>query len=135
MRPNLPVLLRNALRAIDHLLATHGRSLGVTGRQMEVLILLQDAPGLTSAEIGRNLLVDKATMAKVMRRLKAKGLIRQSDGKTDGRAKPNHLTKAGSEKAKSCREIDTQVQAEVNTKASSSGTFHGKLQAITALKK
>lgn len=135
MRPNIPVLLRNALRAIDHLLANHGRSLGVTGRQMEVLILLQDAPGLTSAEIGRNLLVDKNTMAKVIRRLKSKGLLRQTDGHADARSKPNHLTKAGTEKAKLARAVDTEIQMEVNAKVSSSGTFHGKLQAITALKK
>lgn len=102
---------------------------------MEVLMLLQDAPGLTSAEVGRNLLVDKATMAKVMQRLKTKGFIRQGDTKSDARAKPNHLTKAGTEKAKYCREIDAEIQAEVNAKVSSKGTFAGKLEAIAALKK
>ena len=135
MRPNIPVLLRNALRAIDHHLATHGRCHGVTGRQMEVLMLLVENPGLTSAQIGRSLLVDKATMAKVMQRLKTKGLIRQGDTKTDARAKPNQLTKAGAEKAKSCREIDTEIQAEVNARVSSKGTFSGKLEAIAAFKK
>ena len=100
---------------------------------MEVLMLLVENPGLTSAQIGRSLLVDKATMAKVMQRLKTKGLIRQGDTKGDARAKPNHLTKTGAEKAKSCHEIDAEIQAEVNAKVSSKGTFAGKLEAIAHL--
>lgn len=134
MRPNIPMLLRNAVRAIDRLLADHGRAEGVTERQMAIILILSTDPGLTSAEVGRRLSIDKATMSKVMRRLVQKKLVKQ-DARDDGaRGQQNILTPAGQEKARACQKIDAEVQARVNAKVASVKMFHVKLEAIAALK-
>lgn len=71
------------------------RPLGLTATQYLALRLVQHVPGLTNAELARELLVTPQTMIRVVGGLTGRGLIERAPNPRHGRLLETRLTPAG----------------------------------------
>jgi len=81
--------------------------LGLTQKQVSVLWLVGDNPGVAQIELGGRLRMDRATTMTIVNRLQERGYLRREKSSSDGRKQALHLTDAGNEalaKARSCIE-------------------------------
>ena len=79
--------------------------LDLTQKQVSVLWLVGDRPGLAQIELGRGLQMDRATTMTIVNRLQARGYLRRQVSSSDRRKQALFLTEAGSsalEQAKKC---------------------------------
>lgn len=70
---------------------------GLTQRQYAVLAAVADKLGLTQSELVRATGIDRSTLAELVARMEAKGLIVRERSTADARANAVHLTDAGRE--------------------------------------
>jgi DNA-binding MarR family transcriptional regulator len=75
-------------------LATLGKA-RLTQKQAAVLWLVEANPGVAQGAIGAVLGMDRATMMVLVNRMEARGLIRRSRSRTDGRCRELHVTPVG----------------------------------------
>lgn len=88
-------LLHRALQlALDYHAAAAGSS-AVTQRQFTVLAAASGAEGLTQNDLVRATGIDRSTLADLVARLLAKGLLSRERSSTDGRANSVRLSFAG----------------------------------------
>lgn len=87
-------LLRRALQAMN-LLWIHEVSHTVTSPQFAALNALYREPNIDQRTLGERISLDRSTMAEVVARLSAKGLIRATRDARDGRRKTIQLTPKG----------------------------------------
>jgi DNA-binding MarR family transcriptional regulator len=88
-------LLHRALqRALDIYAETSGTT-SVTQRQYTVLAAVAAKEGLTQAELVRATGIDRSTLAELVARMLAKGLIGRERSSEDGRANTVSLTEKG----------------------------------------
>lgn len=129
-------LLRKANFAVERLLAQRTRRLGLTSRQSQIILAVHEAPGMTAAELGRALGIEKTTMAHVVRRMVKLKLLRQTPRNGDGRAEGNALTAQGKRKAATVVTIRNEVDKMVHLKiglGTAVGGLNNKLEAIADL--
>lgn len=79
--------------------------LDLTQKQVSVLWLVDDHPGIAQIEVGQRLRMDRATTMTIVNRLQERKFLRRERSETDGRKQALYLTKAGVgalDKAKDC---------------------------------
>ena len=79
--------------------------LGLTQKQVSVLWLVADTPGVAQIELGSQLHMDRATTMTIVNRLQERGYLRRERSESDGRKQSLYLTVAGEAalvEAKSC---------------------------------
>jgi DNA-binding MarR family transcriptional regulator len=78
------------------------RRSGLTPRQFAVLMAVAEEEGLTQTELVGRTGVDRSTLADIVARLLARGLIQRRRAKSDGRAYAIKLTAQGSKALRDC---------------------------------
>lgn len=96
--------LRRAQGAAHRDYLAHVGELKLTQKQTAVMWLVQGNPGVAQGEIGAALEMDRATTMAVVDRLEARGLLRRSRSRTDGRRRELHVTAAGDRHLAAVRE-------------------------------
>ncbi len=79
--------------------------LDLTQKQVSVLWLIGENPGVAQIELGSRLRMDRATTMTIINRLQSRGYLRRERSSSDGRKQALHLTPDGDaalEQAKSC---------------------------------
>ncbi|MBO9498117.1 MAG: MarR family transcriptional regulator [Novosphingobium sp.] len=71
--------------------------LDLTQKQVSVLWLVDDQPGVSQIELGQRLRMDRATTMTIVNRLQNRDLLRRERSETDGRKQALYLTDQGSE--------------------------------------
>lgn len=69
--------------------------LGLTQKQVSVLWLVGENPGVAQIELGSRLRMDRATTMTIINRLQERGFLRRERSSNDGRKQALHLTPAG----------------------------------------
>jgi MarR family transcriptional regulator, temperature-dependent positive regulator of motility len=87
-------LLRRALQAMNQLW-DHEVSHTITSPQFAALNALYDEPAIDQRTLGERISLDRSTMAEVVARLSARGLITTARDSNDGRRKTIRLTPKG----------------------------------------
>ncbi len=80
-------------------------NLDLTQKQVSVLWMVDDRPGIAQIDLGQRLRMDRATTMTIVNRLQERGYLRRERSATDGRKQALFLTAAGAEaleKAKLC---------------------------------
>lgn len=70
-------------------------ALDLTQKQVSVLWLVGEHPGLAQIEVGKRLRMDRATTMTIVNRLQARGYMRRERSDSDGRKQALHLTGEG----------------------------------------
>lgn len=81
--------------------------LELTQKQVSVLWLIGEVPGIAQIELGSRLRMDRATTMTIVNRLQERGYLRRERSSSDGRKQALHLTPDGEAalcKAKGCIE-------------------------------
>lgn len=79
--------------------------LGLTQKQVSLLWLVGDEPGVAQIELGQRLRMDRATTMTIVNRLEQRGYIQRQRSSSDGRKQALYLTPAGEAalgKARAC---------------------------------
>ena len=79
--------------------------LDLTQKQVSVLWLVADHPGIAQIELGTRLRMDRATTMTIINRLQDRGMIRRERSESDGRKQSLYITRDGEhalDKAKAC---------------------------------
>src|SRR5207244_12661314 len=87
-------LLRRAVQVMD-LLWNKEVSQTITSPQFAALNALYGEPNLDQRTLGQRVSLDRSTMAEMVSRLSARGLIRTERDTRDGRGKTNKLSNIG----------------------------------------
>jgi DNA-binding transcriptional regulator GbsR (MarR family) len=116
--------LRRAAQAIESRLIIEAKAIGLSPRQLTVVLTLSEQPGLTAPGLQDATGFDKSTVSEVLRKLTAMRLIASERGQemrsSAGRrtvpvgVKYNSLTRAGLAKAIKGREIHQKISAMVD---------------------
>jgi DNA-binding MarR family transcriptional regulator len=69
--------------------------LELTQKQVSVLWLLDDQPGLTQTDVGQRLQMDRATVMGIVNRLQSRAFLERGRSAKDGRRQTLQLTPAG----------------------------------------
>lgn len=69
--------------------------LELTQKQVSVLWLVEDHPGISQIEVGTRLRMDRATTMTIVNRLQARGFMRRERSEADGRKQALFLTGGG----------------------------------------
>jgi DNA-binding MarR family transcriptional regulator len=69
--------------------------LELTQKQVSVLWLVDDHPGISQIEVGRRLRMDRATTMTIVNRLQEREFLRRERSESDGRKQALHLTGEG----------------------------------------
>ena len=70
--------------------------LDLTQKQVSVLWLVDEHPGVSQVEVGQQLRMDRATTMTIVNRLQDRGFLRRERSATDGRKQALFLTPGGS---------------------------------------
>jgi DNA-binding MarR family transcriptional regulator len=70
-------------------------NLGLTQKQVSVLWLVADHPGIAQTELSRRLQLDRATVMAIVNRLQERGFVVRGASPTDGRKQTLHLSADG----------------------------------------
>jgi DNA-binding MarR family transcriptional regulator len=79
--------------------------LGLTQKQVSLLWLVDDEPGVAQIELGQRLRMDRATTMTIVNRLEQRGYVQRQRSSSDGRKQALYLTAAGEAalaKARAC---------------------------------
>jgi DNA-binding MarR family transcriptional regulator len=79
-------------------------ALGLTQKQVSLLWLVGDSPGIAQAELGRRMQMDRATTMGIVNRLEARGAVSRTRSTSDARLQMLVLTPAGEAMLGSARE-------------------------------
>jgi len=69
--------------------------LDLTQKQVSVLWLVDDHPGISQIAVGQRLRMDRATTMTIVNRLQERGFLRREKSETDRRKQALHLTAEG----------------------------------------
>jgi DNA-binding MarR family transcriptional regulator len=69
--------------------------LDLTQKQVSVLWLVGDHPGIAQTDLARRLRMDRATTMAIVNRLQSRSLLRRGPSQTDGRKQALYLEEAG----------------------------------------
>ena len=95
LRPRLTYLLKRALVDLEHLHAEHLAPVGISGRELAVLLLLNGRDPESQQQAAERLGVDRTTMVGLLDGLEAKGLVARRADAGDRRRNVLELTGDG----------------------------------------
>ncbi|MDA8359394.1 MAG: MarR family transcriptional regulator [Actinomycetota bacterium] len=114
----LTYLLKRALADLEDLHAEHLASVGVSGRELAVLLLLDGRDPESQQQAGRRLGVDRTTMVGLLDGLEAKGLVARRADAGDRRRNVLELTRDGQaalvQAVRASDEAERQLLADLN---------------------
>lgn len=84
------------------------KDLGISPAQYSVLLVIDANPGLSQAELGRTLGIERARLVRVLHRLDSRGLTRRLQSSADGRTHALRLTQRGQEAMRRAMELAEQ---------------------------
>lgn len=87
--------IRLAQGAVYRHFAETFAALDLTQKQVSVLWLLEEQPGISQVELGRRLQMDRATTMTIVNRLQARGYLRRERSPTDRRKQALFLNETG----------------------------------------
>ncbi|MXP26209.1 MarR family transcriptional regulator [Altererythrobacter indicus] len=85
--------------------------LDLTQKQVSVLWLTDDHPGISQIDLGRELQMDRATTMTIVNRLQQRDFIRRERSLTDGRKQALHLTDEGRTALSAAKQCIAQHEA------------------------
>lgn len=85
--------------------------LDLTQKQVSVLWLVHDHPGIAQADLGRTLQMDRATVMAIVNRLQTKGLLVRGASAVDRRRQTLTLTEVGQTALEQARKAIEQHEA------------------------
>jgi len=88
-------LLKHARERMSRLSAEELGSLGVSGRELAVLVALADGPPPSQLEAARRLSIDRTSMVQALDELERRGLVERRADATDRRRNAVLLTRRG----------------------------------------
>ena len=91
----LGLRIRLAHGAVQRHFAEHCAHLGLTQKQVSVLWLAHDAPGIAQTDLARTLQMDRATTMAIVHALEKRGLLERERAGADARRIGFHLTHDG----------------------------------------
>jgi DNA-binding MarR family transcriptional regulator len=89
------------------------KSLSISPAQYSVLLIIDANPGLSQAELGRTLNIERARLVRVLQRLDRRGLTRRLRSSSDGRTHALQLTPKGRETMRRAMELAEQHEARL----------------------
>lgn len=78
-------------------------SLGLTQKQVSVLWMVSDNPGIAQIELGQKLQMDRATTMTIVNRLQERAFLRRERSPTDARKQALYVTPAGAKALQEAR--------------------------------
>src|SRR3954447_544759 len=112
-RRRLPLLLRRAWDGLNQAFRRRIAHLGVTPDQFTVMRTLLENAGITQRELTQFMSSDPNTVASLLERMEAAGLIERRSHEKDRRANRLRLKALGQRKYEAAREVAVAMQAEV----------------------
>jgi DNA-binding MarR family transcriptional regulator len=106
-------LLRRAHFMAEELFAREFADESLTPRQKAALVIVYQQPGLNQNALADRLFMDRNTVAEMVKRLVASGLLHRSSAQTDQRAYQLFLAPAGAELLNRVMPRDALVEARV----------------------
>jgi DNA-binding MarR family transcriptional regulator len=85
--------------------------LDLTQKQVSVLWLVDEHPGISQIEVGQRLSMDRATTMTIVNRLQDRDLVRRERSTSDGRKQALHLTPDGVEALRGARKAIREHEA------------------------
>jgi DNA-binding MarR family transcriptional regulator len=93
-------------------------SIGLRVRELRVLRLVHDFPGIAATELGQKIVLDKTLLSKNIAHLEERGLIQRLPDKRDSRRQCLHLTDEGlriwQESERIGRRLEDEMFAELS---------------------
>ena len=84
------------------------KALDLSPGQYSVLLIIDANPGLSQAELGRTLGIERARLVRVLHRLDERGLTRRLQSSSDGRTHALRLTSKGQDTMRRAMELAEQ---------------------------
>ncbi len=106
-------LLRRAHFMAEEFFAQEFASESITPRQKAALVILYQQPGLNQNSLADRLFMDRNTVAEMVRRLAANGLVRRVPASDDQRAYELFLAPAGADMLNRVMPRDARVEQQV----------------------
>ena len=106
-------LLRRAHFLAEELFSQEFAAESITPRQKAALVTLYQQPGLNQNSLADRLFMDRNTVAEMVRRLAANGLVRRVPASDDQRAYELFLAPAGAEMLNRVMPRDARVEQQV----------------------
>ncbi len=105
---------------------------GLTQKQVSVLWLTHQFPGISQADLGRRLQIDRATVMAIVNRVQARGYLMRSKSNTDGRLQTLTLTPDGVEALTNARKAIAEHERWLRSRFTEAevATLIGLLRAI-----
>ena len=87
--------LAESYHAFERYSAARVRAYGLTPAQFDIIATLGNTSGMSFRELGEKTLITKGTLTGVVDRLEARGMVKRTASKADGRSTLARLTKKG----------------------------------------
>lgn len=87
--------LAESYHAFERYSAARVRAYGLTPAQFDIIATLGNTSGMSFRELGEKTLITKGTLTGVVDRLEARGMVKRTASKADGRSTLVRLTKKG----------------------------------------
>lgn len=87
--------LAESYHAFERYSALQVRAFGLTPSQFDIIATLGNTAGMSFRELGEKTLITKGTLTGVVDRLEARGTVKRTASKADGRSTLVRLTKKG----------------------------------------
>lgn len=107
----LGYLLKHAQQRLAELAQPLYAPLGITGRQLALLVLFGDGPALSQQDGAARLGIDRTTMVALVDELEAKGLVRREVAPGDRRKRLVTLTAEGERVRAAGEDVTRQAEA------------------------
>jgi DNA-binding MarR family transcriptional regulator len=112
-------LLLKVSRLVNHLYHQELASSGITPPQAAILWVLSKAEEISQTDVVRTLMLDKANVSALIRKLKTGGYVKVRQSSHDGRKSLLSLTPKGKEAMKKVEKVDKKVSMELERRVSS----------------
>jgi DNA-binding MarR family transcriptional regulator len=89
------------------------RAVGLRIRELRVLRLIHDFPGIAAKELVDKIVLDKTLLSKNLAALEMRGLIRKGPDRRDGRRQCLDLTEEGLRAWRVCEDIGRRLESEM----------------------
>jgi DNA-binding MarR family transcriptional regulator len=112
-RRRLPLLLRRAWFSLNQAFRRRIAHLGITPDQFTALRTLLENDGISQTQLTRLMASDPNTIASLVERMEANGLVERKRQETDRRAHCLRLRPAGREKYEAARRVAIDLQGAI----------------------
>jgi DNA-binding MarR family transcriptional regulator len=106
-------LLHRAHQAVGQIFAMGMQTNDLTPRQLAVLVAVAENEGLSQTDLVERTGIDRSTLADVVKRLKAKGLLQRRRTKEDARAYAVKLTEEGRRVLRTAEPLAKRVEERI----------------------